>query len=64
MSKSIRASYRDAIHWIAINDEPTQSDPNAVAYFISVLLVADLWKKEEQEVAAAVIRKRKALGLI
>ena len=54
------ASYRKAIQWIALNDEPTLDDRNFddIACQISVLLVADLWRKHPGIVAAAVIKER------
>lgn len=54
-----RASYREGIDWIALNDEPGTDDPAVVADQISVLLLADLFEKEPEEVAHAVIRHRK-----
>lgn len=59
-----RASYREAIEWIALNDEPALDDVGEVAAMISVLLIADLWRKEPEAVARAVIRRRKKEGLI
>jgi hypothetical protein len=50
--------YTDAIEWIALNDEPTLDEVEEVAGLISVCLVADVWKKEPREVAAAVVRYR------
>jgi hypothetical protein len=55
----MRASYRDAIRWIAENDEGGETDPEVIADMITALLVADLFGKEPAAVAAAVIRKRK-----
>jgi O-glycosyl hydrolase len=53
-----RASYRDGIQWIAQNDEPGEMDPDCVAGFISVALLADLFGKDQAQVAADVVRVR------
>ena len=53
-----RASYRVGIAWIAENDEPEELDANNVAGYISTGLLADLFGKELDEVAAAVVRYR------
>lgn len=52
------ASYRNGISWIAYNDEPTEYEPEVISGMISVLLLADLFRKEPTEVAKAVIRYR------
>lgn len=56
-------SYREAIAWIAQNDEPSDLDVDNVAGYISTTLIADLWRKDPIEVATAVVRKREQLGL-
>lgn len=53
-----RASYRRGIEWIATNDEPEETDGQSIARSISVTLLADLFGKEPDEVAAAVLRYR------
>lgn len=53
-----RASYREAILWIADNDEPTSKDVSEVADMISVLLIADLFAVEPRRVARDVIFSR------
>jgi hypothetical protein len=53
------ASYRFAVEWIALNDEPTERDPEMVASLISTALIADLFGKPQEKVAADVIRYRK-----
>jgi len=59
---SVRASYREAVEWIALNDgagDPGALSPEDVACQLSVMLVADLWRKSTLEVARAVVRWRK-----
>jgi len=56
------ASYRHAIRWIAINDEPGESgesDVYNVESQISTLLVADIFGKEPEAVAKAILAVRK-----
>lgn len=57
-------SYRDAIEFIAVNDEGTNmcDDPAAPDYIggqPTVVLVAELWGKDVPEVVKAVIAARK-----
>ena len=57
----MRASYREAIAFIAANDEagnPGALDVEEVATLLTVALVADLWRKDEETVAADVVRYR------
>jgi hypothetical protein len=53
-----RASYRDGIAWIALNDEPTEMDAQVVGGFISTILLADLFGVEPARVAEDVVRYR------
>lgn len=53
-----RASYRSAVAWIALNDEPGCRDTDTVSGFVSVVLTADLFAVEPQKVAADVVRYR------
>lgn len=55
----MRASYRHAIAWIALNDEPGDSDVEVIQSYISTLLVADIFGKEPEAVARAIVRYRK-----
>lgn len=57
---AVRASYRRGVAWIALNDEPTETDGETVAGQISVLLLADLFEKEAEVVAAAILRYRRS----
>jgi hypothetical protein len=43
-----------AIDWIALNDEPRESDIETAAMLISVVLVADLWQRQPEEIARKV----------
>ena len=53
-----RASYRDGVFWIAWNDEPTDRDADAIAGYISTLLLADLFGVDPYRVANDVLRLR------
>lgn len=57
MSK--RASYRVGVSWIALNDEPDCDEIDFVASMISTMLLADLFGKTYEAVAADIIRYRK-----
>jgi hypothetical protein len=54
-----RPGYREAVEWIARNDDPGEMSADPVSGLISVALVADLFGKEQIEVARAVIRFRR-----
>lgn len=51
--------YATAVEWIAVNDEPMELDLEGVQGYISVLLVADVFGKEAEDVAKDVISLRK-----
>lgn len=53
-----RASYREAVAWIAFNDEPSDRNPETVAEIISVVLIAELFGTTAERVAGDVIRFR------
>jgi hypothetical protein len=56
-----RANYRDAIAWIACNDdagEPDALNLETVHGYISVCLIADLFGVERERVARDVVRYR------
>ena len=53
-----RASYRAGIAWVAGNDEPEDLDAASVAGYISTGLLADLFGKDLDEVAEAIVRYR------
>jgi len=56
-----RASYREAVEWIALNDDngaPDAREADAVAGLISTILVAHLFGVERERVARDVVRYR------
>jgi hypothetical protein len=53
-----RASYREGVAWIALNDEPTQIDASVIAEMISVTLLADLFGVSPERVAADIVKAR------
>lgn len=59
---SKRASYRKGVEWIALNDDPAAGDAQeveAVAGYISTMLLADLFGVSSEDVAKDIIRYRK-----
>ena len=54
-----RALYRHGIEIIALNDEPTEMNPEEIKGFISVCLLADLFDVGVERVAADVLKFRK-----
>ncbi len=59
-----RASYREAVRWIAENDEPNTTDYMDIAQYVSTLLVADLFGKDPYEVGHAIATLRvRELGI-
>ena len=59
-----RASYRDAIDWIAQNDSAGDSDaldPEAAMYLVSSVLVADIFDVPSERVGRDVVRRRQQL---
>ena len=58
-----RASYRDAIAYIALNDAPGDvSDVDELMGFVSVGLVAAIFDKDQETVARAVFNYRAKNG--
>lgn len=57
-----RASYRDAVDFIAFNDETAETDEAEVRTLASVLLVASVFGVETERVARDVVRLRKRTG--
>lgn len=53
--------YREAVRWIALNDENGETDVEILASLISVVMVADLSGKEPEQVARAVLAARTRL---
>lgn len=56
---SKRRCSRDAVAWIALNDETAELDAEVLSSLISVCMIADLWSKDRQVVAKAVLAARK-----
>lgn len=56
----LMARYQDAVEWIALNDNSGQGDPvSEIAGYISTCLVADVWNKDQNDVAKAVAKVRR-----
>jgi hypothetical protein len=53
-----RRTYREAIEWIAYNDEPTLLDRMQISELISVCLVSDVFGVEPINVAMDIIHIR------
>jgi hypothetical protein len=53
-----RASYREGVAWIALNDEPDDLDAESAAEYISTTLLADLFRKDPDEVGRDIVRYR------
>lgn len=52
----MRASYRHAVQWIALNDDTTDLRAEDPVATVTVCLVADLFGKSEEAVIADVVR--------
>jgi hypothetical protein len=57
-----RASYREAVDWIARNDEPADMDLESIGGYISTQLVMSLFGVREVDVVIDVQRRRAALA--
>jgi hypothetical protein len=54
-----RASYREAIAWIALNESPADgADQDAIASYMTTHLVADMFGTSDSRVAEDVARAR------
>lgn len=54
-----KQGYKFGVEWIAVNDSPNDGDDlEAVATYVSTLLLADLFGKEASKVAADILRYR------
>jgi hypothetical protein len=54
-----RASYREAVAWIALNDESGSDDgPEQIIGYASTVMIADLFDVESAKVAQDIHRKR------
>ncbi len=56
-----RASYRDAVDFIAQNDDAEELDPESVTGSLTVVLVASIFGTDAEHVARDVVRLRKQL---
>jgi predicted P-loop ATPase/GTPase len=54
-------TYKKAVEWIAINDEPSETDLEEISGFLTVTLIADLFNIDEQVVAKDVLKIREKL---
>jgi hypothetical protein len=55
-----RPGYREAVVWIALNDNPGDDHPASVLVeYLTVVLVADLFGREPFQVAADVLKARR-----
>lgn len=60
MRRTVTGCYRDGVDWIAANDNPADCDEiNGVAGYISVLMLADIFGKEPERVAADILAVRR-----
>ena len=58
-----RAGIRDAVEWIARNDDSDLGCPEEGGYLISIMLTADLFGLEPNDVYNRVVRFRARHGL-
>ena len=58
------ARYKDAVRWIAWNDETTEDCDEVLSSLVSVCLIADIWGKTTATVALDVLRVREREGII
>jgi len=58
-----RASYRNGVIWIAYNDEPGETDPEAIGSLISVMLLADLFGVDYKKVVKDIVKCRDKIGV-
>lgn len=54
----MKEKYYKGIAWIASNDEPEETEVEFVKYQVSVILLADIFNKDPEEVARAIVRLR------
>jgi hypothetical protein len=62
-----RASYREAIDWIAQNDSPADigaNDPERVGELVSCVLIASIFGVEPERVGRDVVRCRIRYGIV
>lgn len=54
-----RASYRDAVDFIACNDDPSELGASRVADLTTTVLVANIFGVDAERVAQDIVRHRK-----
>ncbi len=57
-----RASYREAIAWIAVNDSAGDLDannPNEVQHYVSAALISDIFKVDQLKVGQDIVVYRR-----
>lgn len=62
-----RASYKEAIDWIARMDsggDDDADDPEVVSALVTAILVAEIFDVDSDKVGADIVRRRKKLGII
>lgn len=52
----MKRGYKFGVEWIALNDEPTATDPKTISGFISTSLLADLFGKKPETVARDILK--------
>jgi hypothetical protein len=52
------ASMSRGVEWIALNDEPTDLDPESIQHYVSTMLLADLFDKMPLTVAKKIATYR------
>lgn len=61
-----RASYRDAIEWVALNDSAGDSDaldPEVAGALVSAVLVSDIFDVPSYKVGADIVHIRRKEGI-
>lgn len=53
------ARYKDAVDWIASNDDSDLGDPVDGTFIVSICMTADLFGKEDHEVYCDVVKRRR-----
>lgn len=63
-TRAVKQRYREAVEWIALNDEPDHyvvgTDLDEVAQQLTVVLVADVFDVDQDQVALDVVAYRRA----
>lgn len=54
-----RASYREAVMWLALNDEAMEFDVDTIDSFVTTKVIADIFGVPSVRVARDILRKRK-----